>query len=161
MSREFWLGALLGLVLSVFANLLTPLAEPYWRRLITLLRHGRHAQTRQQIRAIQIQLDGLLKRQADSGRDLFIYILRWGLCIFTLAAFSAVCIFIARTAPDITPLSVSRLLLASEASLIGSLVVALVLLLETGHSTEAGLQKRILKLQSDIVKLNATLPPSA
>lgn len=158
MDWKMLLGILIGLVSGIVANLLTPFAAPLWSTLVTLQRHGYHANIRQQIKVHQNQIGELTRRHAGSNRDLFLYLLKWLLTIFATFTLAVACTFVAMTSSEVNDLARRRLLFASLACLIGTIVLTIFLLAECRNLTETGVRKRIAKLESDIVKLTRKLP---
>jgi hypothetical protein len=76
-------GMLIGLVMSIVANLLTPFMKPLWGKFLALQERGQRAQLQQEIKTHQRELDQLNRFKA-SERDLYLDLFRWLLGIIAL-----------------------------------------------------------------------------
>jgi len=157
---RFMLGVIFTLFLNILGNLLTPNRPSLLRAIAAGLRHGRRSQVRQQLAALQKQLNEATRRSASSDRELFLYLVRWFLAIFSAFSLSAALAFIAMTVVDVTPLGRQRILMVSLGCLMLSSIMSCVMLDYCRHLTEAGSRKRIAALQNSIAKLTAKLPPA-
>jgi hypothetical protein len=151
------LGVLLGFVASVIANLVTPFMRPLWVKLLSLQRRGYHAQIRQQIKALQIQLDQLNARKAGPEKDLYLELFQWSLGIFSIFVAAVACAFLGMTASDASVIVRDRLFKWALIFLTSAVVLSLFMVSYGRGLTSKGMEKRIAKLEADIAKLTAKL----
>lgn len=156
-SWQLWLGAAGGILIGIVANLLTPLAKPVWTTFLTLLRYGRQAAIRNEIRNTEAELKRFRRYRDRPSQDLAVYLSQWILGILTVFSFGALCNFLSEHSPTATPQMRRDLLQFAAASFILSVILALIPLLRSSNFTSAGIDKRIAALEHKLGKLNSEL----
>ena len=125
--------------------------------LLSLSKRGYQAQTRQQIRVLQSQLDQLTARKAAPEKDLYSELFQWSLGIFSIFVAGIACTFLGATSSDVSDIVRGRLLYAALVFFIAAVVMSLTMVNYSRDLTSTGMRKKTTKLEAQIAKLVSKL----
>jgi len=158
MDWKLLLGILIGLATSVFGNLLTPIVKSWWAAFSAWNTRGYHSSIRQQIKVLDNQREQILRHQAESNRDFFLYLSQWFLAIVTSFVLACACAFIAFTGADVTPPARANLVIFTLMCLIATLLLGLIMMSECRTLTSRGITKTLATIDEKKAKLVTQLP---